>query len=157
MQDKRGYGRHHVKPLMMLSQWLPPIMWSGVILFIAGDLGSAVYTWHLIAELQDYFPLLQSVPTSKLNHIARVVGHILAYGLLMVLWLRACRWQWPMHPVGVILLSLVATFLVAVLDELRQSRYPSRRGDFADVILDMSGGLTAALFLYFWVFRSLKK
>jgi VanZ family protein len=142
---------------MLLSQWLPPLMWSGVILFMAGDLGSAVYTWHLIAKLQDYFPFLQSVSTSKLNHIVRVAGHVLAYGLLMVLWLRACRWQWPMHPIGTILLSLVMTFLVASLDELRQSLHRSRSGNFSDVILDMSGALTAALVLYFCVFRFQKK
>ena len=146
-------GRHCVTPLMVLFQWLPPLLWSGVILLMAGDLGSAVYTWDLIFQLQYYFPFLQCVPTSELNHIARVGGHILAYAILMVFWLRAFRWQWPMNLLRAISLSLVMTFSVGVLDEFRQSLHPSRSGKFSDVLLDMSGAMTALLVLYFCLFR----
>jgi VanZ family protein len=139
--------RHYPSRLMVLFPWLPPLVWSGVILLMSGDLGSAVYTWGLMAQLQAYFPFLKSVPTSELNHIARVAGHITAYGILMVLWLRAFRWQWPMHPICATLLSLVMTCLVASLDESRQSLHPSRTGKFSDVILDLSGALAAILVL----------
>jgi VanZ family protein len=142
---------------MLLSRWLPPLVWSGVILIMSGDLGSAVNTWVLIAQLQKYFLFLQFLPTSELNHIVRVAGHILAYALLMAFWLRAFRWQWPTHPIRAILLSLAMTCLVGVLDEVRQSLYPSRTGKSSDVLLDMSGALIAALVLSFYLFRSRAK
>jgi VanZ family protein len=131
-------------------------MWSGAILLMAGDRGSAVNTWNLMAQLQQFFPFLQTVPTSQLTHYVRVVGHILAYGLLAALWLRACMWQWPMYQIRVLPLSLGMTFLVAVLDEVRQSMHPSRSGTLLDVLLDLSSALTVTLVLYF-VFRSQKK
>lgn len=150
-------SRPRARPSMLLSQWLPPLVWSGVILFMSGELGSAIYTWSLIAQLQKYFTFLQFVPTSELNHIVRVAGHIIAYALLMAFWLRACRWQWPMYPIRAILLSLILTCLVGFLDEVRQSLYPSRTGKFSDVLLDMGGALIAALVLSFYLFRSRKK
>jgi VanZ family protein len=150
-------SRPRAKPSMLLSQWLPPLLWSGVILLMSGELGSAIHTWRLMAQLQKYFPFLQFVPTSELNHIVRVAGHILSYALLMAFWLRACRWQWPMHPIRAILLSLVMTCLVGVLDEARQSLYPSRTGKSSDLLLDMSGALIAVLVLSFYLFRSREK
>ena len=146
--------RPHVIFSMMLSRWLLPFTWSGVILLMSGDLGSAEYTWSLIDQLQQYFPFLQSVPTSQLNHIFRVAGHLLAYGLLMALWLRACIWQWPGYRVRGTLLSLGLTCLVAILDEVRQSMHPSRSGNLSDVLLDMSAALIVTLILSLVLFRS---
>jgi VanZ family protein len=128
------------------------LMWSGIILLMAGDLGSTVYTRGLMAQLQQYFPFLQSVPTSQLNHIVRGTGHILAYALLMAFWQRAFRWQLPMHPIQAIFWSLVMTLIVAVLYEVRQSLHSSRSGNLSDVLLDMSGALIAAMVLYFCLF-----
>ena len=75
--------------------------------------------------------------------LLRKIGHVIGYGLLSFLLFRAWRetlkpeiprrWalQWANS-------SVLATILVACLDEWHQSYLPSRTGRLSDVILDAS-------------------
>lgn len=127
--------------------WFPPVVWSGAILVMAGDLGSAPQTSQLLAWLREYLPWLKSVPPWWINYWLRTAGHFLAYAGLLAVWLRACWKQWPWRDLSGVALALGLTLSVSLLDEGRQWLTPSRSGSLNDVLLDMSGALSMALTL----------
>jgi VanZ family protein len=127
--------------------WLPPLLLSAAILICAGDLGASHNSRFIIPILQTLFPTLSPAQLNLIHFYVRKTGHFLAYALLLTTWVR----PWKRH-LGFSLgkseiLSLVIVLLVAILDEGRQSFSSSRDGSPWDVLLDMSGALTAALIL----------
>ena len=80
-----------------------------------------------------------------INFYMRKTGHVLAYGLMYVLWLRAFRAQARYGPWPACLWSLGFCLLYASMDEGRQWYYASRGASISDVILDMSGASLTAL------------
>jgi len=127
--------------------WLPPVVWSGAILVMAGDLGSSQHTSRLLAWLREYLPFLTSVPVWWLNKFLRHAVHFLAYAGLLTVWLRACWKQWPWRDLSGVALALGLTLTVSLLDEGRQLFTTTRSGSLNDVLLDMSGALSMALVL----------
>ena len=64
--------------------------------------------------------------------------HIVGYGIVTVIifvFYRKLKWRFPT------LLALITIFVIACLDELRQSFLPGRTGLFDDVKLDVLGGI----------------
>jgi len=66
-------------------------------------------------------------------------GHIAAYAVLVVLWLRALETRLPAGPAG--WLALVITVLYAISDEYHQTWVPGRNGTGVDVLVDTAGAL----------------
>lgn len=129
--------------------WLPPLLLSMAILVCAGDLGAGHNTRFILPLLQALSP---SMPLAQLNLIhfyIRKAGHFLAYALLLTTWVRPWKVRLGFSLEKSAILSLMIVLLVAALDEGRQSFYSSRGGSPWDVLLDMSGALTAALILVF--------
>jgi VanZ family protein len=131
------------------NYWLPPLLLSTAILISAGDLGAGHNSRFILPLLQALFPTLSLTQLNLIHFYVRKAGHFLAYALLLAIWVR----PWKRH-LGFSLgksefLSLVIVLLLAILDEGRQSFYSSRGGSPWDVLLDMSGALTAALILGF--------
>jgi len=91
------------------------------------------------------------------HHYMRKTGHVMGYGILSLLLLRAWRdtlaytsaWAWRTA-----LLAWLGTVFVASMDEWHQSFLPSRTGTVWDVVLDSIAGLVFLLFAYFWSRRS---
>ena len=77
--------------------------------------------------------------------MVRKTGHVLAYGVMYVLWFRAFRGHADYGPWRACLWSLGVCLFYASMDEGRQWFYPSRGASIYDVILDMSGAGLAAL------------
>lgn len=129
------------------NYWLPPLGLSAAILILAGDLGSGHNSRFLIPILHALFPSLSLAQLTSIHGFVRKAGHFLAYALLLITWVRAWKWHLGFSLGKSEVLSLAIVLLVAILDEGRQSQYPSRGGSPWDVLLDMSGALTAALIL----------
>jgi VanZ family protein len=80
-----------------------------------------------------------------INFYVRKTGHVLAYGLMSLLWFRAFRAQANYGPWRACLWSLGLCLLFASMDEVRQWFSITRGGSIVDVLLDMSGASLTAL------------
>jgi VanZ family protein len=112
---------------------------------MSGDLGSAKNSLGILKWLCSWFVDLEPAQFKMLNFYVRKTGHVLAYGLLYVLWFRAFRAQVYYGPWRACLWSLGFCLFYASMDEGRQWFYASRGASIYDVIIDMSGASLAAL------------
>lgn len=131
-----------------LSYWLPPLLLTGGIFLMAGDLGS-VPKWSKFLKLFSY--LLPSYSPQKIYALylgLRKVGHFVAYAALYYAYARAWRWHMGMSRLQAVLLALAICLVVSSADEGWQFLHTSRTGSPWDVALDMSGALTAAVLLF---------
>jgi VanZ family protein len=127
------------------SYWLPPVLWCGAILAFSGDWGSSGNTLGLVRWLLSFLPSLSPDQLLVLHFYVRKAGHVLAYGILSCLWLRALRGELPLRPPKAFFWALGLSLLVSLADEGHQSFFASRTGCLADVGLDFSAALLAAL------------
>ncbi len=75
------------------------------------------------------------------------VMHMVAYGLLAVLFYRACRVTWPgkLSPAQLLVISVLFASLYGVSDEFHQSFVAARQADGYDVLADFLGSLLGAV------------
>ena len=133
--------------------WIPVLLWLAVIALESFRLSSAVtgtYLWELLRWL--HVPMSPRT-FARFHHLLRKGGHVTGYGILCLLLFRA--WFHTLSARGLKVrcatLSLLMTFLTAVLDEWHQSFDPSRTSSARDVGLDLTGGilfLLVALFVF---------
>jgi VanZ family protein len=139
-------------------QWIPALIWLGVIVLESTDLFSsrntAVLLYSLITTL---FGQVDPAQVKTINAVLRKVGHMVGYGVLSFLLFRA--WRATMRPgtqtwdflcAAVAFLTAAAT---ASLDEWHQTFIASRNGTLRDVFLDSA----AALGVQFLIFGLLWK
>jgi VanZ family protein len=134
-----------------LGSWLPPLLLSGAILALSGNLGSANNTQIILSWLLSWFPPLSLIQVNFFHYFLRKTGHAVAYGSLYFLWFRAFR-GYQGYPVWrASLWSLFLCLVVASLDESHQSLFTSRTGNIHDVALDMGGAsISAFITSIFW-------
>lgn len=72
--------------------------------------------------------------------------HMAVYGLLAVLFYRACESTWPdrMSPTGLLVISVSFATLFGVSDEFHQSFVATRHADALDVVADFTGSIAGA-------------
>ncbi len=80
--------------------------------------------------------------------VLRKLGHAVAYATLAVSW----AWALGGDRRG-LALPLALTVAYAALDELHQTRVPTRHGSPLDVAIDAAGGLLGLLALRWWLAR----
>lgn len=107
--------------MQAVSRFAPPLALMGLIFFLSAQPG-------LKTDL------------GTLDLVLRKLSHMVEFGLLWVLWLRALGWRAPWA-------ALVITFSYAVSDELHQTTVEDRVGSPVDVLIDMAGVAVAALAL----------
>jgi VanZ family protein len=134
--------------ILFCYYWLPPLLLTAGILLMAGELGSVSNYTIVVRILRIFLPSYSLAELYKIYFFLRKLGHFLAYALLFAAYVRAWRWHLGKTRLNAVLLTLGLCFLVAAADETRQSFHSSRTGSPGDVILDMSGALTAALVLF---------
>ncbi len=132
----------------LLYYWAPPLFWGLAILALSGDWGAGKNTYGLLQWLLSGWKELTPAQVKLINFYLRKTGHVLAYGLLYLLWFRAFRMQAGYGPWGGCLCSLAACLLFSSSDEGRQWYYSSRTGSIWDVYLDLSGSGLAALLTF---------
>jgi VanZ family protein len=129
--------------------WLPPLLWTCVILLASTDVLSAAHSG----------PWLQTIVTAILGHAlppqqfnvlhfaVRKGGHLTEYAILGALLFRALRadgQQWSMRWSAA---AVAIAAAVASVDELHQTFVPSRTGAFFDVLLDTAGATLAQILI----------
>jgi VanZ family protein len=118
---------------------------------MSGDLGSSKNSLGLLKWLCSWFVDLEPAQVKTLNFYVRKTGHVLAYGLMSLLWFRAFRAQAHYGPWRACLWSLGFCLFYASMDEGRQWFFITRGGSISDVCLDMSSaGLAALIVAVVW-------
>jgi VanZ family protein len=150
-----------------VSYWLPLVIWLAVIFtesvspFAAADRTSRL----IIPVIHWLMPSLNAHQVAELHHFIRKVGHFTGYGLLSYFFFRALRATYHVHQgtenclkrayrssgaalvfsdywrLGWASQALLATIIVASLDEMHQMTLRNRTGTWWDVLLDSVGAL----------------
>lgn len=115
------------------------------MLCLSGDLGSGKNTLGILKWLLSWFVALTPAQLNLANFYLRKTGHVMAYGFMGFLWLRAFRGHASYGSWRACLWSLGFCLFFSSIDEGRQWFYASRGASIWDVILDMSGAALAAL------------
>jgi len=126
-----------------LSRLLPPFAWMAVIAVFSSSLFGADQTgsWILPA-LGRLLSWAGPGLLHALHGALRKLGHVVEYGILAALWLRALR---PGR--GAAVWAVVLSALYAALDETRQSLVPNRTASPLDVAIDTAGAFVAVAWL----------
>ena len=126
-----------------LTRFLPPFAWMAVIAVFSSSLFGADQTgsWILPA-LGRLLPWAGPGLLHALHGALRKLGHVVEYGILAALWLRALR---PGR--GAAVWAVVLSALYAALDETRQSLVPNRTASPLDVAIDTAGAFVAVAWL----------
>ena len=120
--------------MKVVWRWLPVVAWSAVILLASDDAFSA-------SNSGAWFRTVFGREVPYVLHVAvRKVAHLVEYGILGALALRAAQSWRP---------ALAIAILVAAIDETRQSFFVTRTGSPGDVLIDVAG---AALGI--WLLRA---
>ena len=144
----------------LLRNWLPVVVWIGIIVLESTDMMSAQHTgsW-LYAICHAVFGSVNRAQFEIFHHVLRKLGHFVGYGTLAVLSFRAFRATFSnvyARSSGYARLwgsALLLTCSVASLDEWHQSFIPSRTASVRDVALDTLGGVALLLIAMLWMRR----
>jgi VanZ family protein len=126
----------------LLWSWAPVLIWMATILALSSQSDVPVRTNPQTGE------------TIRTTFAAAKLAHIIEYGVLALLLLRAL-----MSDTGGVRLSLGVAVAVAVilsglfggLDELRQSFVPRREPSLVDIVLDTGAALVAVVIVAAWL------
>jgi VanZ family protein len=141
-----------------LRAWWPAAAWIGLIGLESTEYLSSENTGNfLFGLLSSIFGQIDIHEFQIFHHYLRKTGHVVGYGILSLLLLRAWRetlartrgWNW--RPA---IFAWLATASVAAMDEWHQTFIPSRTGTVRDFVLDSVAGLGFLLVSYFWLRRS---
>ncbi len=119
----------------LIRRWLPPLVWMGVIFFFSAQ------------------PTVPSVP-GRWDLLFKKTMHMLAYGILTWLYLRALRgdepWESGSGDAAPRAVSAGLALLYALSDEYHQTFVPGRNGSLIDVAIDALG-VGGAMLLDWWL------
>ena len=139
----------------LLRAWWPAAVWVGVIAVESTDYLSSDNTSSVLySVLTRLFGEINLYDFLVWHFYLRKAGHFIGYGILCLLMVRGWRATLAVGRVWLVpLLALIATALVASLDEWHQTFIPSRSGTVRDVVLDSVGGLIFLILAQFWIRR----
>jgi VanZ family protein len=130
----------------LLGRYAPPIVWMAAIASFSGDTLAAEETASWVIPVLAALLPGASPPTLHTLHAAlRKLGHVVEYGILGALWLRALAPGRPLRRAALGAIGLAAAY--AVVDEARQSLTESRSGALTDVALDGVSAFLAVAWL----------
>ncbi len=142
------------RPQRDWKQWIPALIWIGVICLESTDMLSAARTGSILyALLTHVFGQVNILLLIEWNHYLRKIGHVIGYATLSWLLFRAWRATLP-SPIGSLWafpwarLAFWMTAAIASLDEFHQSFIPSRTGRWQDVVLDSVAALAMQILLF---------
>jgi VanZ family protein len=146
-------------PRHILKAWIAAILWLIVIAIESTSYLSANNTSKILYPLLHFLFGVSHARFEIWHHYLRKGGHVFGYGLLSVLLFRAWREtlpslsnsKWTFRWSGI---ALLATAMVASLDEWHQTFLPSRTGRWQDVVLDTSAAIGAQLLVYVFYRKS---
>jgi VanZ family protein len=141
---------------LVLSAWLAPLIWLGIIFLLSGGAFSSDITYTLLVRVLHWaVPQASEETLFFLNYAVRKTAHVVAYGVLSLLLFRALRGsrnqpgrpQWTLRWA---VLAVVLSLATAAADELHQALVPARDGTLADVALNGAAAVGMQLGVYLW-------
>lgn len=130
-----------------LHSWLPPVLWMGVIVvWLSSDAFSAAQTGGRLESLLTWlWPSVTAAQIDGAHILVRKSAHVVVYGLLAGLWLRAFVRERVLPWSAAAWATFAITVAWACVDELIQSATASRTGSAMDVALDAAGAALVLL------------
>ena len=121
----------------------PPVLWMGGLFAASTQLGEYHVTFRFVQDSVQWLapgtPRIDIDSMYGINIAVRKLAHVIGYGFLTVLLVRAIQYgQARLKPVSVFV-ALLLSVLFAIGDALHRRRVPGRHGDSADVVLDAIG------------------
>jgi VanZ family protein len=138
-----------MKSERFLIDWLPPLVWSVVILSASNDAFSSAHTANWLQRLAGLLTQHPLAPHTRdlLNLVFRKGAHLVNYGILGALAFRAVRGDRPSWRLRWAIGAIGFVVCIATIDEIHQSFVPSRTGRWEDVLLDAGGAAAAQLII----------
>jgi VanZ family protein len=118
-----------------LGRYAPPILWMvAIAVFSSGLFGADRTGGFTLALLGRLLPGASPGFLHGLHGLVRKMGHVVEYGILAALWLRALAPGRTPGRAAVWAVALATAY--AAFDEVRQAFAPNRSPAVADVLLD---------------------
>lgn len=133
----------------VLRAWTLALLWAALVWNLGGDAFSSAQTSRFLDPLLEW--LLPSASPALLGDLlfgVHKAAHIVEYGVLALLIIRALWTAWAASPRAALAVTLALLACLAAGDELRQSGTLARTGSGHDVLLDLGGALLALLALF---------
>jgi len=131
-----------------LKNWLPVMVWIGVIFLGSTDLMSAEHTSRFIVPFLRWLkPDISAETLASIHFIVRKCTHMGEYAILALLLLRAATLM-PnsKRSIPILYVSIWGVCLfVAVTDEFHQTFVASRDAAATDVMIDSAGAIVGLL------------
>jgi len=131
-----------------LKNWLPVMVWIGVIFLGSTDLMSAEHTSRFIVPFLRWLkPDISAETLASIHFIVRKCTHVGEYAILALLLLRAATlMQNSKRSIPILYVSVWGVCLfVAVTDEFHQTFVASRGAAATDVMIDSAGAIVGLL------------
>jgi VanZ family protein len=141
-----------------LKNWLPVLVWLGVIFFGSTDLMSAEHTSRFIVPFLRWLkPDISPETLASIHFIFRKCAHVSEYAVLALLLLRAAIVVTNLkRPIPILYVSVWGIcLLVAGTDEFHQTFVRSRSASVRDFMIDIVGAILGLLIgAIFWMGRA---
>jgi VanZ family protein len=141
-----------------LTAYAPLFVWIITVLSLGSFIGSMKETSKVIRPLLEFLFPSASPETLTVYHVyIRKLAHITEYAVLAFLAVRALRATTISRLRNYrFALAVLIVLAVASVDEFHQSFEATRTSTPWDVVIDMIGGVVAAIVLYFFYRRKNK-
>jgi VanZ family protein len=132
-----------------LKYWLPPIVWTAVILVASTDRFSGANTTVALQRiaLTIFGHRFPPATAETLNFFIRKTAHVTEYGILSALTFRALRGEKRSWSTRWAIGGIVFAVFIASMDEVHQTFVASRTGTWHDVVLDAAGATVAQILI----------
>jgi len=139
----------HANVRRELNYWLPPIVWTAVVLIASTDLFSGSNTAGVLQRIAVtiFGHRLAPATAEMLNFVMRKTAHLTEYGILSALTFRALRGEKRSWTARWAIGAVVFATVIASIDEIHQTFVPSRTGTWHDVALDAAGAAIAQILI----------
>ena len=127
-----------------LKNWLPVMVWVGVIFLGSTDLMSAEHTSRFIVPFLRWLkPDISAETLASIHFIVRKCTHVGEYAILALLLLRAATLITnSKRSIPILYLSVLGvSLIVAATDEFHQTFIASRGASVQDIMIDSSGAV----------------
>jgi len=134
-----------------LKDWLPAIVWAGVISGLSTDTFSGSHTSILIVPFLHWLLPHANEDTIELLHgFVRKLAHFTEYFILSVFLIRGLRGKNRGWNLRLAIWAVVIAAVYSSFDEFHQLFVPSRHASPWDALLDTTGATAAQILLWLW-------
>jgi VanZ family protein len=133
-----------VRPLSVLTRWLPVVLWMGFIFAMSTGLGSPTHSSRLVQPILSWIEPGASHEQFEFVHLlVRKAAHLAEYAMLGILVLRAIRGVpgSPKISTRELMRTLAIVAVYAAIDEFHQRFVIERTPAIGDVVIDTCGGI----------------